>query len=127
MVLGRDLGPAIDILPAMTRKILKPNGKVVNRSTVCALAPDEMAGKTMTQSRKDFTKNVNAVLGDGFKYEDFVTDPELKSFDTPTFENYSDDDDGDTLPALPDIDDKGHADTHYQYVGAEVTLHSETG
>ena len=34
MVLGRDLGPAIDIGPAMTWKILKANGKVVYRSTV---------------------------------------------------------------------------------------------
>ncbi len=29
MVLGRDLGPAIDIGPAMTRKVLKANGKAV--------------------------------------------------------------------------------------------------
>ncbi len=35
MILGRDLvGPAIDIGPAMTRKVLKSNGKVVYRSTV---------------------------------------------------------------------------------------------
>ena len=56
MVLGRDLGPAIDIGPAMTRKLLKSNGKVVYRSTVLALTPDEMTGETMTQSRKDFTE-----------------------------------------------------------------------
>ena len=34
LVLGRDLGPAIDIGPAMTHKILKANGKIVYRSTV---------------------------------------------------------------------------------------------
>jgi hypothetical protein len=34
LVLGRDLGPAIDIGPAMTRKILKANGQIVYRSTV---------------------------------------------------------------------------------------------
>jgi transposase len=43
MVLGRDLGPAIDIGPAMTRKILKANGQVVYRSTVRSLTPDEVA------------------------------------------------------------------------------------
>ena len=43
MVLGRDLGPAIDIGPAMTRKVLKATGKVVYRSTVRPLSPDEMA------------------------------------------------------------------------------------
>ena len=34
MVLGRDLGPAIDIGPAMTHKILKETGHIVYRSTV---------------------------------------------------------------------------------------------
>ena len=34
MILGRDLGPTIDIGPAMTRKILKDNGRVVYRTTV---------------------------------------------------------------------------------------------
>lgn len=37
MVLGRDLGPTINIRPTMTRKILKANGQVVYRSTVRAL------------------------------------------------------------------------------------------
>jgi hypothetical protein len=47
LVLGRDLGPAIDIGPAMTRKILKENGKVVYRSTVRSLLPDEIADEDM--------------------------------------------------------------------------------
>jgi hypothetical protein len=34
MILGRDLGPAIDIGPAHTRKILKANGQIVYHSTV---------------------------------------------------------------------------------------------
>jgi hypothetical protein len=34
MVLGCDLGPAIDIRPAMTQNILKENGQVVYCSTV---------------------------------------------------------------------------------------------
>ena len=41
VVLGRDLGLAIDIGPAMIRKVLKANGKVlVYRSTVRQLSPD---------------------------------------------------------------------------------------
>ncbi len=55
MVLGRDLGPAIDIGPAMTRKVLKAHGKVVYRSTVRSLTPDEIADETMTKSREKFT------------------------------------------------------------------------
>ena len=121
MVLGGDLGPAVDIGPAMPRKILKSNGKVVYRSTIRELTPDEMPDKTMTQNRKDYTEKVNAILGDGFKYEDFATNPELESFDTPTFEAYSNDDDGEAMP-VPDADDEGDADTHNQYIGAEVNL-----
>jgi hypothetical protein len=48
IVLGRDLGPVVDIRPVMTRKILKANGEVVNRSTVRSLTPDKIAHETMT-------------------------------------------------------------------------------
>jgi hypothetical protein len=43
MVLGSDLGPALDIGPAMTRKVIKRNGEIVFRSTVRSLTPGEMA------------------------------------------------------------------------------------
>jgi hypothetical protein len=39
MVLGRDLGPAIDIGPAMTRTVLKANGEVVYRLPFVPSAP----------------------------------------------------------------------------------------
>ena len=61
------------------------------------------------------------MLGEGFKYEDFSTDPDLESFATPTFENYFDDDDGE-MPPAPDADDEVDTDTHDRYVGAEVNL-----
>jgi hypothetical protein len=67
MVLGRDLGPAIDIGPAMTRKVLKENGKVVYRSTVQHLTRDEMADETMKAKRVAFTDKINTVPGDGFR------------------------------------------------------------
>jgi hypothetical protein len=121
MVLGRDLGPAIDIGPAMTRKILKANGQIVYRSTVRHLTPDEMADEAMKRKREEFTNSVNSALGEGFKYEDFANDPELESFDTPTYQTYSDDDDGEAMQAT-DIDDEFDADTHDRYVGASVTL-----
>jgi hypothetical protein len=38
--LGRDLGAAIDIGPAMTRKMLKKNGRFMYRSSVRPLAQD---------------------------------------------------------------------------------------
>ena len=42
IILGRDLGPAIDIGPALARRILKENGQVVIRSTVCSLTEDKI-------------------------------------------------------------------------------------
>ena len=41
-VLGRWLGPAIDIGPAMTSKILKENGQVIYSSTYRAITGNEM-------------------------------------------------------------------------------------
>jgi hypothetical protein len=40
--LGRDLGADIDIVPAMTRKILKQNGSFMYRSSVIPLTQDEI-------------------------------------------------------------------------------------
>lgn len=120
MVLGRDLGPAIDVGPAMTRKVLKANGQVVYRSTVRSLTPDEIADPTAKEARDQFTESVNKILGDCFKYEDFATDPELESFETPIYEKYDDDVDGES-PEIPDEPDDD-VDTHDQYVGAEVIL-----
>jgi hypothetical protein len=40
-VLGKYLGPIIDVGPAMTSRIMKANGKLGNRSTVHALTSEE--------------------------------------------------------------------------------------
>jgi hypothetical protein len=45
--LGRDLGPAIDIGPAMSRKVLKLDGEVMFRVSVRGLALDEMQSPCM--------------------------------------------------------------------------------
>ena len=111
MVLGRDLGPAIDIGPAMTRKVLKSNDQVVYRSTVRSLTPDKLADETMKKKREEFTDKVNKALGDGFKYEDFATNPELVDLDTPTFPAYANDNNGE-MPPIPDADDEPDADTY---------------
>jgi hypothetical protein len=38
--LGRDLGSATDIGPAMAHKILKKNGSMIYRTSVMSLTPD---------------------------------------------------------------------------------------
>ena len=95
--------------------------RIVYRSTVRSLTPDELLDETMKQKRKEFTEKVNLSLGDGFKYEDFVNGPELEHLGTPIFPNYEDDEDGETPQAI-DADDEPDADTYDQYVGASVTL-----
>ena len=120
MVLGRDLGPAIDIGPTMTRKVLKSNGQVVYRSTVRSLMPDKLADETMKKKREEFTDKVNKALGDGFKSEDFAN-PEVVDLDTPTFPAYADNDDGE-MPPIPDADDEPDTNTYDHNIGAEVTL-----
>jgi hypothetical protein len=97
MVLGRDLGPALDIGPAMTRKVIKRNGEIVFRSTVRSLTPDEIA--------------------DPLTEADLSSDPD---YETPELDSYEDGTDG-KVPFVPDID-CADADTYDQYVGAYVEL-----
>ena len=41
-MLGRYLGPSIDVGPALTAKIFKANDEVVHRSTYRGLTPEEV-------------------------------------------------------------------------------------
>jgi hypothetical protein len=94
MILGRDLRPAIDIGPAMARKILTENGQMVIRSTVCSLMPNELKSEDHKALRKAFDTKVHIALGDAFQIEDFKDDPDLSDIEMPTYESYEDDDDG---------------------------------
>jgi hypothetical protein len=121
MVLGCDLGLAIDIGPAMTRKVIVAYGKVVYRSTVRLLSPNKMTDKTMMKEREKFNESIEMVLDDLFKYKDFSIDPELESLGTPLFEPYEDDKGG-QIPAPCDDNDEADPDTYDQYVDAEVVI-----
>jgi hypothetical protein len=52
--LGSDLGAAIDIGPAMTRKIMKQNGSVMYGSSVRSLTQDEIQSPTEQKERQEF-------------------------------------------------------------------------
>jgi hypothetical protein len=41
LILDKYLGPSIDMGPAMTQCIMKANGEIKDRSTVCSLTPKE--------------------------------------------------------------------------------------
>ena len=70
-----------------------------------------------------FTEKVNIALGDSFKHEDFVNDPELEDLlGTPVYQPYHNDNE-EPMPSAPDADERPDADTYDdQYVGAEVVF-----
>ena len=84
--LGRYLGPAIDIGPALTAKILKSNGEVVYRSTYRSLTPQEMNDEE--ESRREFDKKIEEKLGPKAVADDFE---DMNMEETPVFEKYEDD------------------------------------
>jgi len=86
------------------------------------LTPDELLDETHKKEREEFTTSVNKKLGDSFKYEDFVTDPELEDLGTPIYEPpYEDGEEGTGPRFVPEADDVDE-DTYDQYVGAQVLL-----
>ena len=86
VVLGRYLGPSIDVGPAMTAKLLKANGQVVHRSTYRALTDQEMASDEEKQARKDFDEKVAQKLGPSIKWPDLPAE----DAETPSHEVYQD-------------------------------------
>eukprot|EP00985_Skeletonema_marinoi_P035280 scaffold46130_cov504-Skeletonema_marinoi.AAC.1 len=82
-VLGRWLGPAIDVGPAMTAKILKSNGEVVYRTTFRALTPEEVEDETHQTMRQLFDARIQGTIGNPACDEDFdnIPDSETPSFD----------------------------------------------
>jgi hypothetical protein len=74
--LGRYLGAAIDIVPAMTRKILKKNGSVVYRSSVRPLTPDKIQSPTENKEREEFDIAIENKFGASMDIDDFQDDPD---------------------------------------------------
>jgi hypothetical protein len=121
--LGRDLGAAIDIGPAMTCKILNQSGSVMYRSSVRSLNQDEIIPPTEQKERQEFDISIEEKFGPSMNKDDFQYDPDYADFVTITYDCYEDDE---VPPSkMPDIDDikKEHdVDTYYQYVGAHVRV-----
>jgi hypothetical protein len=121
--LGRDLGAAIDIGPAMTCKILKQNGSIMYRSSVRPLTQDEIQSPAEQKERQEFDIIIEEKFGPAMNKDDFQNDPDYADFVTPTYYCYKDDE---VPPSkMPDIDDikKEHdVDTYDQYVGARVRV-----
>ena len=86
-VLGRYLGPAIDVGPALTAKILKANGEVVYRSTYRALTDVELANAAHVCRRIEFDLNILDKFGPETTPDDF---PDLDIPDTPELNPFDD-------------------------------------
>ena len=117
-VLGRSLGPALDVGPAMCMKFLKENGEVVHRSTYRRLTEDEMNDPTLKEQMNRFDESISRRHGAGITYED-VDELGIRDALTPELEAYDDNDNGgiDNAP-----DDEGDASTYDQYINAHVML-----
>jgi hypothetical protein len=119
--LGRDLGAAIDIGPAMSRKILKANGQILYRTSVRSLTLDEIQSPTEIAERLKFDTSVEEKLGKSMLEADFKDDPDFADFVTPMFEPYEDEKvPASKMPDIDDVDDDHDVDTYDQYVGAQV-------
>jgi hypothetical protein len=82
--LGRDLGPAIDIGPAMLRKVLKINGEVMFRVSVRGLMLDETQIPDEQKWRQEFDEAIKVKLGKGMQDHEFKLDPDFEDFVRPT-------------------------------------------
>jgi hypothetical protein len=121
--LGRDLGAAIDIGPAMTRKILKQNGSGMHRSSVRTLTQDEIQSPTEIQEREKFDIAIGEKFGPAMNKDVFQNDPDYAYVVTPTYDCYEDDEvSPSNMPDIDDIKEEHDVDRYDQYVGAHVRV-----
>ena len=88
VVLGRYLGPSIDVGPALTAKILKMNGTIVYRSTYRGLNDDERNSAIEQAMRDKFDNQIRSKVGPGTSTDSYK---ELNLEATPTYDLYADD------------------------------------
>ena len=61
--LGKYLGPSKNVGSKISTWILKQNGEIVSRTTLCTLTDSELVIETEKAKRNVFTKDVNKMLG----------------------------------------------------------------
>ena len=127
LTLGKYLGPSTNIGPFMTGKILKEDGQIVSRTTVHHLTDELLNSPTHKDSRVEFYKAIEAIMGDSVAPADFPIDvayelnafQEMDQFSTPTHELYEDEQQVD-VSSLDREDIK--EELFDQYLNANVTL-----
>jgi hypothetical protein len=118
-ILGRWLGPALDIGPAMSAKVIKANGQVMYTSSHRALTDEELQDCQEIKEMDEFMVQLNDKIKGGP-----VSTEELSSIDpqavTPENDLYEDDS-GEVHERVPDIDDVT-PEMQDGYIGAQVNL-----
>jgi hypothetical protein len=109
--LGRDLGAAIYIGPAMVCKILKKNGCVIYRKSARPLTPDEIQSPTEKKEREEFDIAIEKKVGASMDKSDFKYDPDYVDFVIPTYDCYEDDEvPPSKMPYIDDVKDDDDID-----------------
>ncbi len=122
LCLGKYLGPAIDVGPAMTAKILQHNGKVVYLSMYHPLIVEDWADPTVQQRLVTFSETAEGHLGAR------VAGTELEEVgipDTPEYVPYADEDQNEMT--FPDLDKEVTPEVGYEYVHLLVMLPHGSG
>jgi hypothetical protein len=99
LVLGKYLGPSIDVGLAMTSRVMKADGKMEDRSTVCALTSEERVNATLFHEQQEFLTSVEKRWGPKTMVKNLG--PDVLNL-TPDPENIDpwEDDDGPLFPKL---------------------------
>jgi hypothetical protein len=84
--LGRDLGPAIGIEPAMAHKIMKANVQEMYMTSVRSLTLAEIASPVEKEACLDFDIQIEEKFGPTIAKADFIDYTDFADFETPEFE-----------------------------------------
>ncbi len=115
--LGKYLGPAIDVGPAITAKILQHKGKVVYRSMYQPLTIEEQADSAVRQDLATFRETDEERLGTKLTHAKLE---EVGIPDTPDYLPYSDGDQNKTM--FPDLDEEVMPEVGNKYKQSSVML-----
>jgi hypothetical protein len=118
--LGQYLGPAKSIGPKMCMHILKPNGRIIQRTTAGPITPAKLSTDAIKSHMEDFMRQIHSgPLGGA------MTDSESQSkgdnlYKTPTYPSYGDNICGNE-PTMPD-GDLFTINAFDKYIGAQLEL-----
>ena len=118
MVLGRYLGPSIDVGPAMTAEIMISNGHVVPRSTLPGLILAERESPEHIELRGKFDVAIEPNIGPKATVKDFDATEEL----APEWEIYGDDDSKEGMLDAPETKTTLTPEAGDNYVNVDIML-----